>query len=597
MLDRMFECKRVVGCDFEYGIKPNGAPDPHCMVAGDLYTGQEWVLAGDDLKGASRPPFDIGDDTLFVAYNAEAELSSFLELDWAMPRKILDFWPEFRAITNGYRSAADKTRLIDMLVHYELFHIDADEKEEMQQLALRGPPYTAEEWRLLIAYCRSDKDALLALANHRRLLEDLARFHPREILHRGRFMAAVARKTRHGIPVDVAGLNGLRTYRAEICRAIAQNYEATHHWGIYDGAAFRYAKYEEFLDREGICDLPRTKKKDRVTTKSDILAKYEIKHPKLSPLRQCVGTLDLLSAFNVPVFDDGRTRCFANSLGSITGRDQPSTTKNLFGLPKMFRFYIMPAPGQAVAYVDCSSQEIWLAAMLSGDERLLEAYFDDIYVQSLIAVGKLPPGATREGHPEVEAMRNKVGKPFVLGTNYGQREWGLSARLSISTDSAETILRRYSRSFRRFHQWRQGIVNGAVGHKHTYFTKLGWPYWTGKLRNARSMMNFPMQAGGADWMRTALIGLTEAGIGVGAAVHDGFLVSGPAADIAEIARQTKLICAATGEALWGVAPIVRCEQIVRWDDPFPRFNPGDEHRKLFDLVQGAVQRLSQGQAA
>jgi hypothetical protein len=590
----MFGYRRVLCGDFEFGEKPHGVPDARCGVFLEFYSGELITLRGDELATLRQAPFDTSPDTLFCAYNAEAEMSVFLELGWQAPRAILDLWPEFRAITNGRRRPSDKTRLVDMLAYYGIFSIDVEAKDLMHDLARRGPPYTPEEWDVLITGCRKDVEALRALLAEPRVQADLAKRHPREMLHTGRFMAAVARKTRHGMPCDGPGLTAVMKQQEGLALAVAEHFEARYHWGIYDQGSFRYAALERWLDRENIRDLPRTRKSKRPQLKTEVLMQYEVKNPKLTPLRQCMHLIDLISKFNIPVYGDGRTRYFANSFGSITGRDQPGTTRNLFSLPKLFRPYIMAGEGEGFAYIDVSSQEIWLAAMLSGDQQLWEAYLHDIYVQSLIAVGQLPPGATRETHP---AERDKLGKPFVLGTNYGQRKYGLSARLNISEHSAETILRRYGRAFPRFHQWRQGIVNGALGRNKTYVTKLGWPYWTGGLRSARSMMNFPMQAAGGDWMRTALIALTEAGIGVCAAVHDGFLVSGPAKELDEIVRQAVLLCQATGKALWGTAPIVRCDQEVRWNDPFPRFNPGETPLQLWNFIQAAVQRLSRGEAA
>jgi DNA polymerase I len=73
----------IVVCDFEYeDIHPGDLPDVLCMVSyilderlSRLRTVRRW--RGDF---GSAPPFDIGPDTLFVAYSAWAELTCFMAL-------------------------------------------------------------------------------------------------------------------------------------------------------------------------------------------------------------------------------------------------------------------------------------------------------------------------------------------------------------------------------------------------------------------------------------------------------------------------------------------------------------------------------------
>src|SRR5262249_3217399 len=75
--------------DFEYEIAPGGLPVVLCLV---VYVLDEFLrhirtirLWRDEF--GSAPPFDIGPDTLFVAYSAWAEMACFLVLGWlAHPR-------------------------------------------------------------------------------------------------------------------------------------------------------------------------------------------------------------------------------------------------------------------------------------------------------------------------------------------------------------------------------------------------------------------------------------------------------------------------------------------------------------------------------
>ena len=77
---------------------------------------------------------------------------------------------------------------------------------------------------------------------------------------------------------------------------------------------------------------------------------------------------------SLAVGQDGRNRTGLMPFGSKTGRNQPSNSRFIFGTSRWLRSLIQPAPGRALAYVDWSSQEIAIAAALSGDDALSGFY-------------------------------------------------------------------------------------------------------------------------------------------------------------------------------------------------------------------------------
>src|SRR5690242_4208092 len=54
----------------------------------------------DKLAELKAAPFPVDESALFVAFSVGAELSCFAALGWPFPRKILDLYAEFHAITN-----------------------------------------------------------------------------------------------------------------------------------------------------------------------------------------------------------------------------------------------------------------------------------------------------------------------------------------------------------------------------------------------------------------------------------------------------------------------------------------------------------------
>src|SRR5215208_6402244 len=191
---------------------------------------------------------------------------------------------------------------------------------------------------------------------------------------------------------------------------------------------------------------------------------------------------------------------------------------------RWLRSLIKPAPGMALAYVDFSSQEMGIAAALSGDPALIEAYRSgDVYLSFAKRAGLAPPDATKATHGE---LRDRC-KAVVLGTLYGMGQETLARRIGRPPCEARELLRLHKESYPRFWRWSDDTVASAVlnGRIETVF---GWRLHVGAEFNARSLMNFPMQANGAEMMRLAGSLATERGIAVCAPVHDAFLIEAPA---------------------------------------------------------------------
>src|SRR5262245_18642593 len=101
--------------------------------------------------------------SLFVAYFASAEMGCFLALGWPMPTHLLDLYVEFKWLTCGRDGEPSKPSLVYALDWFGLESIDANEKESMRQLAIRGGPYTEGERQALLTYCEADVNALARL--------------------------------------------------------------------------------------------------------------------------------------------------------------------------------------------------------------------------------------------------------------------------------------------------------------------------------------------------------------------------------------------------------------------------------------------------
>jgi hypothetical protein len=100
----------IVVCDFEYEITDGDLPNVLCMVAHVLDSNLRHVRPIRLWRGefGTAPPFDIGPDTLFVAYSAWAELTCFMTLGWKFPTHVFDLHTAFLAREQHSATAQSK---------------------------------------------------------------------------------------------------------------------------------------------------------------------------------------------------------------------------------------------------------------------------------------------------------------------------------------------------------------------------------------------------------------------------------------------------------------------------------------------------------
>ena len=81
---------------------------------------------------------------------------------------------------------------------------------------------------------------------------------------------------------------------------------------------------------------------------------------------------------------------------------------------------------------------------------------------------------------------------------------GLALRIGQPVIVARDLLRAHRETYQKFWQWSDAAVDHAMlhGSLHAVF---GWHVHVGENPNPRSLRNFPMQANGAEMMRTRVL--------------------------------------------------------------------------------------------
>jgi hypothetical protein len=339
---------------------------------------------------------------------------------------------------------------------------------------------------------------------------------------------------------------------------------------------FSTKRFAEFLARMGI-PWPRLES-GSLALDEDTFKEMARNYPAaIGPLRDALRLhRGELKRIELTVGADGRNRYLLSAFSSKTGRNQPSNSKSIFGPSAWLRSLIRPGPGRAIAYVDWSAQELAIAAALSGDLAMQDAYYSgDPYLWFAKKAGAVPTDATKRTHP---ADRDQF-KIVMLGVLYGLSADGIARKLCVAPCRGRELLQMHRATFRRFWVWSDAVEMQAMLSSKLQ-TVFGWGVNVGPDANPRSLRNFPMQGNGAEMLRLACCLTTERGINVCAPVHDALLVEGEAADILAIVARTQEAMKEAGAIVLDGFELRTDAKIVRYPDRY--FD--DRGRAFFERV-------------
>jgi hypothetical protein len=305
---------------------------------------------------------------------------------------------------------------------------------------------------------------------------------------------------------------------------------------------FNMERFAAYLDREGI-DWPRLDT-GKLSMKRTTFEEMSKGCPQLEELRQLRHARDKMRKVKLAVGRDGRNRTVLWPFKAKTSRTQPKASQWIFSPAVWLRSLIKPGPGRAAAYIDYSSMEFLIAAVLSDGHcgptnPMLDLYLSgDPYLSFAKRVGAVPSCATKTSHAVV---RDKY-KVMLLAVQYGMQGETLAGRLGVSTFEAHEMLLQHRELFAQYWQWSDDWVAHALqtGVMRTVF---GWTCRTGITEfNERSIRNFPVQATGAEILRIACILATRHRIELLAPVHDAVLIEAPIRRIeADVALMQELM--------------------------------------------------------
>ena len=154
---------------------------------------------------------------------------------------------------------------------------------------------------------------------------------------------------------------------------------------------------------------------------------------------------------------DGRIHCNYRQMGTETGRlSAASPNLQQVNRGKDFRSKFVAAPGYVLVVADFSQVELRVAAELSGEERMLEAYRAgrDLHTETAALIAKVP-------FEEVTKAQRQSAKVANFGLLYGagpatlQKQAVAQYGMDMELDEAREIVEGFRTAYPRLYAWQQ----------------------------------------------------------------------------------------------------------------------------------------------
>ncbi len=330
-------------------------------------------------------------------------------------------------------------------------------------------------------------------------------------------MPVLAHINATGITLDTAYLAGLsKTMHAELAGLETKIYK---HAGREFNINSPKQMGEVLFDELGL--KPKNQKKTaggQRSTKESELDKMREDHPIITDILRYRELQKLVSTYidNLPalVSPDGRLRTTFIQTGAATGR-MASQNPNLQNIPirttesKAIRQAFVASPGYQIVSIDYSQIELRIAAILSGDQSLVDIFVrgEDVHTGVAARVFVVTPA-------EVTPLMRRKAKVINFGILYGMGVNALRGNLGEGTsrEEAQEFFNAYFNTFTRLAEYleetkvfarKHGYTKTLFGRKrHFPGIKSVAPFI--RAQAERMAINAPVQGTAADAMRVAM---------------------------------------------------------------------------------------------
>ncbi len=261
--------------------------------------------------------------------------------------------------------------------------------------------------------------------------------------------------------------------------------------------------------------------KANFSTDADQLRKVRDFHPIISLIEKYREFFKLKTTYTdaLPklIEEDGRIHAQFNQPVAATGR-LSSSEPNLQNIPKrgkwagLIREAFVAEKGKILVSADYSQIDLRVAAHLSGDKKMVQAFKDEKDIHR--ATAAWVNGLKEE---EVSKKQRSEAKSLNFGILYGMGIYGFMRDSGLSRESAETFIDGYKKAFSGLTDFIEEIKEGARENEFVE-TELGRRRYiqninasNAMLKNAaeRVAVNLPIQGLSADIMKLAMVEVEE----------------------------------------------------------------------------------------
>jgi DNA polymerase-1 len=322
------------------------------------------------------------------------------------------------------------------------------------------------------------------------------------------------RMEERGVLVDTGFLKKLsKEYKGEL-DAISERIYA-HAGGEFNIGSPKQLG-EVLFDKLGLVAKKKTAGGQRSTKESE-LQKLADAHPIIGDILAYRELSKLLSTYidSIPALVDGESRLHTRyvQIGAATGRIA-SKDPNLQNIPiktelgRRIRRAFVASPGMALVSFDYSQIELRIAAILSGDEGLLDIFRNGRDVHAEVAARVF--GADSLLDAREQRRRAKV---INFGILYGMGITALQQGLGTSRAEAQAFYDQYFEAFPKLAGYIEEVKGQASRHGYTetmfgrrrYLDGIKSPIPYVRAAAERMAINAPMQGSQADVIKLAMI--------------------------------------------------------------------------------------------
>ena len=335
-------------------LRPASTPSPICMVARELRTGRTLKFWGDELLAQRIPRIRWGRRPSWSP--TTLPLSEAATWPWVgRCLRVSLIFRRFRCRTSGLTCRAARFARRD-----DILRSGWNRERREGNHAETGNARRSVHGRRMMAlldYCESDVIGPV----------ETAAGHAAD---RSTFRERLARPLHGGRREDRMKWHPYRRGHPE---ALRSNWTAIQdrligaidrHYGIYEGRIFKVDRFAAWLAAKGI-QWPGLGSALWTST-DDTFTKW---HVAILKLLRSANSATHCRNFDCPNWPWDRTDgivAYCRPFQARTGRNQPSSSRFIFGPSVWLRGLIRPQPGHAVAYLDYEQQEFGIAAALQA---------------------------------------------------------------------------------------------------------------------------------------------------------------------------------------------------------------------------------------